>query len=550
MDIHQNFEERFRLSLAEMNWVMDKLGAKNLVGLKMEDLQEKSEMNLSETGEKEITRSLQKKGILLPDEKKGFTWDPKALAILDAVIFPEQALIVLRDQQEEGRRFFRVLGKAKTIVLHSFPNDREHLIGLFRQPEDILRLVLSWFPFYQLPFSPIKFHLEKTQFDNFKSLVIEGKRDEALKAFNPEGLDSAQKNLFLRSLWNTTISGSIARISLQDGHTQGEDSIAFLTDGRVGWLITQDDPPHAGTIPLTIQRTGVDFSGAVRDLVEAFSGSKLPRRQTDPTNKTIRFALTLDELARALAAINCQDLSRKLYAGIAQDVTGQHYEERMKNAQQSLLDSGLCTLSERALPVLTDDLTNAILPIGASTSMVQVVKSEAGLHENVGVYIIQDSMFTAYFNYGEKLQVLENGKYGDTSSYIQSIFPDFGNDKGEKKVNVQLSFEILEKVMHKAQDKQEAINLLESDGMPASAANMFAEDVVDAFFHATLARADMPERKKAAEGINTKRQLLTLFLLKSPRHSWRIEYQDASSKGKVTVSDREGFRKALTDLIV
>lgn len=525
---------------------MNQLGATNLVGINMEDLQS----DLSKQEEKDIAESLQKKGILLPDGKQGLAWDAQARAALDAVLIPEQMLIVIRDRKGEGRRFFRVLQKGKAIALHSFPNDREHLIGVFQQPEDILRLMMDWFPFNKLPYAAITFKMDKLSFDNFRALMIEKKKEEALKAFNPDGLDAAQKLSFLRCLRNATLSGSVARVGIQDGSPKEGGSIAFLTDGRAGWLITQDDSDNPENIMLTVQRTGVDLAGALRAQIESFSGCKLLRRQTDPSNNSVRFALSSDELAKALSAVNCRELSMKMYAGAAQDMTGDHYAERMKKAEQSLVEAGLCRLSHSGMPILAEDLAHAILPIGASDSMIQIVQSGSGSPEDLGVYLIRGRLFTAYFNYGEMLQILVNGKYQDTGVFIQSLFPEFGSEEGEKKIDGWLSKEVLEKVMHKVKNQDEAKALLVSDGMEVAAARTFVEDISDALYHATLTRREMPDRKIHEQGIAENQPPLSLFLLQSKRNSWLIQFQDPGRKGTASIADREAFREALTRLII
>jgi hypothetical protein len=545
MDIQPPFEEIFRLSLPEMNWVMDRLGSPSLVGIKSEDLIKQLP---SGTDERQLIESLRQKGILLRKGKQNFSWDNQARIFLDALLFPEKALIVFRDRRGEGRRFFRVLRKGETIVLHSFPNDQENIIGLFRKPEEILQLLVSWFPFHQLPYSAMRFQMEKELFENFKSLIVKQKRDEALKAFDPAGIDTTQKRIFLRCLWNATLSGSIARISIQNGLIREGDSISFLTDGHTGWLITQASPPNSKQIRVIFRRTGLDFAASIRDQIEEFTGRKLPRQEIDSAHGTVRFILSQDELAKALAAINCHELSLKIFAEASQDQTGGPYDEHMKNAQQSLTDAGLCTLSDTGMTVLADDLAHAVLPIGAADAMVQIVKSGGGHLEDLGVYIIRGGLFTTYLNYGEKLQILISGKYKDVGSYIQSLFPDFGTESREKQIEAPVSYDILEKVMHKAKDLQEAKTLLVSDGMAFSVAKDFAEDASEALFHATLTRKNMPDRK-GGEAVKNDKSPLALFLLKSPRRSWLFQFHESNPKGTATLSDQSGLLKALRELI-
>jgi hypothetical protein len=549
MDFQLSFKEKYRLTLPEMEWIMDQLGAPPLIGINSEDLQKALSAISDVRNETAIRKSLREKGILLSSSDQEIRWSPEARSCLEAALFPERTMLVVRDQTRDERRFFRLLRKGETTVLHSFPNERGHLIGIFRNPEEILQLVLSWFPLNSLPYASVNFRMEKVSFEKFKSLLVAKKRDEAWKTFNLANGDSAAKRQFLNCLRGATLSGSIAQCRVQEDQTYEGNSIAFLTDGRTGWLITQSDRLEGEPIRLDIRRTGLDFTAAVRDQIEALTGKRLPRSSADPGNRSIRFALTADELAQALAAINCRNLSKKIFAAVSLDAVGSQYEARMDRAQQSLIEAGLCKRTDAGVLVLSDDLACAVLPIGGGDAMVQVVTSTGGPPENVGVYLSRRSLFTAYFNYGEYLQVLSAGRYPDAGAYIQSLFPDFGVDSKTEKSEARFSMEIINKVMHEAEDAPQIRKMLMSEGVSETAALLFSEDAANVRYYSTLTRRNMPRRQSEPADRDPEKSP-SLFLLKSPRHSWLVQFPEGGEKGMATIVHREEFTAAIEALLV
>jgi hypothetical protein len=549
MDTDSNLVNTFRITREEMLWLMDLSGATSLFGLDLKGSEGKPESTRAKVDPKKITDSLQKKGILHSEGRQGFAVDPQILPILDTLFFPDRTMIVVRDQKGIGRQFFHVLRKGKTIVMHSVPKEREHFIGLIPQPIDVLQLVVGWFPMYPLPVSPARFRIEKESFEQIRRLADAGKTDEALDALPLENLDSAERKNLIRAIADRKVSGSIACLDIHSNRVEGGDSIAVLTDGRTGWLISQDDSPAPEEGMATVRRTGADFSMTVREMVERLTGTKLSRRQADPSGKTIRFALSLDEMAMALAAINCKDLSQKMYAGISRDLTGERYPERMIQAQQSLVDCGLCAISERSLPILSKDLAQAVFPVAKSDSMIQISASGGGPAVETGVHVVRGKSFTAYYNYGEPLQLLEFGKHKDLVSYMEAMFPDFGTETGIQMTSFPVTYEVLEKAIGKAGDRKEAAKILASEGLEDSAARSLAEDLSDSSFRATLIRRDAPDRNNETKDAKNKTQTTALLMLKSPRRSLMFQFQEIGSKGKGGTTNREGFLKALSDLL-
>jgi hypothetical protein len=524
----------------EMRFLMSQMGAEKIFGIDLVNIAVHSS----------ILESLAKKEILHPGGETGSIIDPQIHALLDTIFFPEQVLLVLRDQRGDGRRFFQIFSKGRKYAYHCFPNDREHFAVWIPKPADILPLIMDWFPFYLLPYSPAKFQLKKTIFDEMLSLAIAGKKDEALNVLSTDPLNLNEKKKLISAMADLKFSGSIARYALQNKKVEAVDSIGVLSDGRTGWLILQENSAKQEGILLSVQRTGTDFAAAVRGMVETFSESTLPRRQPDSVHKTTHFSINLDEFSAALAAINCPDLSKKMYYSLSGDPDGIRYSDRMKKAQNTLFASGLCTVTKRGDPVISEDLAQAVFPIAAFDSTIQIAGSDEKGAINLTVYIVRGRFFTAYRNYGEQLQSLECGKYTDLISYFEVMFPDIGMEKGIQKTSDPISYETLLRANENRNDRKKAEIILTSDGMADVGAQSLAEDLSETKLKAALRRWDSPVKRKNTDEIEQPaRGEYVLMLQTSPRRSWLFEFEETAVRGKAFVADRKAFIDALKLLV-
>jgi hypothetical protein len=421
------------------------------------------------------------------------------------------------------------------------------------QPEIIVQFIAGWFPFFQFPAASVDFKINKIRYEEVDRLASEGKISEALSALNPETLDPNEKDNLIRAMAEKKISGAVAWLEVHEGKISAGDSIALITDGRTGWMISQEELPNPEGTILTVGRTGADFLMKIREIVEKLTGIPFPRQEVDPAGTTMRFALSLDELSVALASINCTNLSIKMYAGLSGDHTGKYYGERMMKAQQSLIDNGLCSLSERGLPILKKDLAQAAFPIANSDFMLRISGSDGGPTTDTGVYVVRGRFFTSYRNFGKQFQVLEYGKYEGLAIYLESVFPDFGSEQDVKKEAFGLSFDSLQKAFEKIGSKSEIVKILTSNNVPGPDADYLAEDFSSTSFRAMITRRNAPERKKKKDQNpdikEEENHLQSIFLLKSPQRSWMFQFYAKGEKGTAALTDREGFRKALAELI-
>ena len=70
-------------------------------------------------------------------------------------------------------------------------------------------------------------------------LAAAGKTLEALSLFALDSDDNVEKINLIRSIANRKESGSIAWLNCENNDVEEGDSIAVLTDGRTGWMISR-----------------------------------------------------------------------------------------------------------------------------------------------------------------------------------------------------------------------------------------------------------------------------------------------------------------------
>lgn len=553
MDKAPGIKHTQQISRDEILYLMNLFGAKNLFGVDQKEIEAGLVSIVRQSDPKSIAGNLVKKGVLVRKGKVEFTPSPHMQPILDTLFNPVTGLAILLDKPGIGKKIFFMVRKEKNIVFHSSLSEDEHFIALVSQPEDVETILAESFPFSEIPVSPVKFRIKRKIFEYIQFITQAGKTDEARSLMSRGDLDPAEQENFLRAIMDRKISGSIALLFLQGDTVREAKSVFLQSDGRTAWLVSPMESDSEENQLLFIRRTGSDFSSTLRQIVEEFSGVRFPRKQLDPSGKLIRFVLSVDELAFSLHAINCPDQSRKIYLLGSGDAAGGRYAGTMKQAQQSLVESELCAVSERGLPVLNEELAQAVFPVGKSDSMIKISGSIGGPALETGVYIVQGRFFTIYRNYGEQLQILESGKYEHLSSSVESMFPDFGTEKNIQKSGFLITLEKLEGALEKISNLKEAVKILASDGVTASDAALIVDDLANPIFRALLIHRYPPDQKKKTAGRslekNEIKQSRFLMLLKSSKHSWLFTFPTAGEKGTASITDREGFHKAIAELI-
>jgi hypothetical protein len=501
-----------RLTREEMLYLMRMLDAKQLVVADRRIIEDEMDSFLRNADRKTVEESLAAKRILKRDGRRGYSIRPEIRPMLEALFFPDQALLAERVISGKGRQVFGVLRKNDVIVFHSFPEKKKHFLRAFPDPEKIFRLLVNWAPVSRLPLSQAKSELPHAVYERIRSLAESGGTDEALDLLDNTTLDSGEKNNFLRAFADRKVEGTIVWLKFAEGSVEDSAAASVVSDGRTGWLLSREKPPAPEGIVLNVRRIGADIAAVARMFVERFAGKKLPRREADPSGVFQRFILNADELASALSLINCADLSMKTYAAMSGDVKLGFYAGRMKAAQKSLEEAGLCTASPRGVPILDNDLAQAVFAVAHPDWLIQISASGNGSNARTGVYIAR--------------------------------------------LSSAVSFDAVDKMKNKENDRAEIEKILSADGAEDAQARVLAEDFTASGFRAKLLRInpppdpkDHPLENRDAEERNGKRTTM-LLLWKSPHRNWMVHFPDLGAKGDACVANRDAFRKALTDLCV
>ena len=78
--------------------------------------------------------------------------NPDMKCVLDTLFFPDRVLVVVRNVADYGHQVFYVMEKGKSLVLHSFPKEKEHFIQPVSQSINLFLFLLIGSRFPDCPF--------------------------------------------------------------------------------------------------------------------------------------------------------------------------------------------------------------------------------------------------------------------------------------------------------------------------------------------------------------------------------------------------------------
>jgi hypothetical protein len=526
----------------QMLWIMRFLGANSLLGVNLKD--SSSGTNSNPAADPEATAlELVEKGILQKEDEGQFLLHPEIRPLLETLFFPDRALVVARDRPSIGAQIFYLLRRGSTLLLHSFPQEGEHILLRISQPADVVHILVDWFPLGFIPSSAADFLMERDVWDRIVRLAGRDDREGALQALKDFPEEDAEKTNLLRAIRHRKLSGSVASLVFQANIVDDASSINVLSDGLTAWTIIQEESSGSPQPHLRLRRTGADFAMIVREWVERFAGVNLPRQQTDVSAKVTRFVLTMDEIAMALASIHCPELSQKMAASASRESSTGSYPERMQAAQRTLQDHGLCRISAAGFPDLEPDLARAVFTIAQSDCMIDLKACKKDVPVNSCIHIVHGRFFTAYYNYGSAMQLLEFGYFKDLPAYLEFLFPDFGNEQGMRSKNIAVSYAALEKALESIPDREKAGHALRVDGLKIAETNALLEDLSDMEYRASFTRREAPEILESTAAVESVPGMPALLLLKSPRRSLLFRFPDPEKKGEALAVTQAAFLK-------
>ena len=179
-----------KLTREEMLYLMHYVNAISFMGVNRDVVAKELESLLQKGDQDEIAKSLITKKLLRGKSRQEYEINPEVQFFLDTLFFPERALFVARNIPDYGHQVFYVLEKGKSLILHSFPKEREHFILPFSKPINLLQFLLNWFPISRLPISATKFEIPKDALIQVQTLAESGKPEEALNLLQMKTFES------------------------------------------------------------------------------------------------------------------------------------------------------------------------------------------------------------------------------------------------------------------------------------------------------------------------------------------------------------------------
>ena len=219
------------------------------------------------------------------DKRQGHIISEEIRPVLDALFFPQRALFATRHRKGEGRQVLIASQKNPLIVMHSFPGKGEHSIRVVPAPDSLFEFLVNWYPYFRLPISPAGMDIPEDLYKRIHAAAVSGKPEEGLALMETVALDPEEKRIFIRCLGDRRMSGTMAWMQISESRIEKADSFAVVSDGRTGWLISQDHPPASNGTIFNIRRTGADLAMTIRTYVERLSDAKLPRASNGSVRK-------------------------------------------------------------------------------------------------------------------------------------------------------------------------------------------------------------------------------------------------------------------------
>ncbi len=246
------------LSREEIYYLMNALGARAMIGL---GAAENDPVVLKRGRE-----SLMQRG-LVTTETGGDRINEWLLLLVTTSFFPQGALTVVRDLPEIGKQVLLFFRRDQSMVLHTFPEQFSHRLAPLDGLEQIIDLLLRWFPLTAYPQSESNLMLTTERFEELRDKAEAHQKDAALQVLSSCTVSDEEKRNLIEAIENRTISGSFAVMQCEGDTITQAYSIAVVAGPSTAWLISQPEDDPQGT-HLLIRRIGAEFEAVVADLVQ------------------------------------------------------------------------------------------------------------------------------------------------------------------------------------------------------------------------------------------------------------------------------------------
>lgn len=450
------------------------------------------------------------------------TIESKLKGILNTLLSPMRAMIVVRDIPEIGKQKVVFNWTSDSLVMHLQTADGKHGLRLIPAVK-LLPALLDWFKLAvmeQPALDPIQVGID--ELENFRIAVENGKAKTA-KRLLPAGASDASKEALLDSYQNRKISGAVSSFNCYNGEAEAAWSFSLIASESSSWLITLDP---ADQDQLVLKQANDDFNLFLASYVENFTGQLATEFQS--------YVLSNETLALSLALINRGDLSKQILFEKYPDISNEKMTEILNRATEVMKGVNLCSVNAGGIITLDARLEKAIFPLAKYDEIVQTDIIRPNLRSAAKIYRQNNGFFTSIIRVDNKI-VLEFGASESLTKYLHTVYAGFGmSSKKEFSSGLTIHLNTLIASIEVVDRPGEIKALLTNESLPAQIQKDLGEDIAHQQFRATIQR--IAEARK-----NGTRP--TLLLLQGQDRSWIFSFAETENNpiGQLSQVTREEF---------
>jgi hypothetical protein len=264
-----NDQEVIVISRAELIYLMDRLDAQRMVGL---DVLAKDPSAFYGGNRESVIQdgrsSLIQRGLVLPS-KDGGNDQAEGMLLKCAItsFFPDSALLVVRNIPQLGEQVLVFFRREDYLLLHSFPEEHTHRMEPLDDSDQVLEILLDWFPLHQYLKGKTQLHMSPGELEAFQGLAESQQENAAVELLQNQPLSNDEKLTLVQAVEDRAISGSFAVLYLEGEVVHDAFSLAVFADGKTAWVLEQPEDDIEGQ-QLSVSRIGPDFKGVMGRLIE------------------------------------------------------------------------------------------------------------------------------------------------------------------------------------------------------------------------------------------------------------------------------------------
>lgn len=221
--------------------------ARDIIGLAPEQLLPPTPVERQKLYDQGEAR-LRERDLLRINSKNEAVLEADLLAMMKAVVEPDNAVVVVRTTPAAGKQLFLLYEKERRFVEQTLPNGQSHRLAQIGSSAEVLQRLAAIFPVEGESAGAGSFTMQQSALFQMAALASENKRAEAeavlreAQATNPD-LAAGLLKAFAAGSFN----GTIALLKVQPERENSAGEIAVVQGRGSAWCITQaaDDPEGA-----------------------------------------------------------------------------------------------------------------------------------------------------------------------------------------------------------------------------------------------------------------------------------------------------------------